>query len=465
MTDFEPDVANKFRSLDAVEPPDFSSIVSTVTESRFASNQTAAVPEVERRLPASTSSQHGHRGIVLRLVAAAVLVVVISGLVFALSQRGTEVATGDNAEAGLARSTTTQPEAAAQAETATPPEPRPTPELIALPALVDLRTEDATSILEALGIDYEIDRQVLRDELVVPDRVLGSDPESGSTVEVGSTVVLRATPLPQCGADLPVDLELVNSSLALSERLLVDQGGALVREIELDSGDLVSVRWPAGEQVVYDLSNGVPKFSSVLLQSRLMIDADRSPTGGVTHELTAQGRFEVPIGPDLVMVVPPDFDGPTSVGLGCETLEINVEVEDDSARFGWDITKSGWTPDNPWPIVDLAALVTSTEMIQERPTSIAACQGGLPEITGEADRQHFESSTEALADFLSSEAAETFSKSGYHEMTTADGSRMYGIHFDFLDRAPRSTDEFVVLITATSSEDGWQVTDWNASGC
>ena len=340
-------------------------------------------------------------------------------------------------------------------------DPTPTPEtstvnsVTPLPALVGLTIADATELLDELDLAYAIVVEPSAGH--TPGIVLRTDPVDGNPIDDGTIVTVIVTPSPVCGDTLPVSVGIAmqstqGTSVSVSDRL------ELVNETVLESGETVVVRWPARERIAYELDDGIPLF----FPARLETTGDSS-----VFTLTGLGKAEQQIGPEVEVSVPSEIESATSVAEGCEVVEIAITSGPESAIFGWDLPSSGWTPRDGatgFPLRNLAPLVTSTEQVDQQPSSTTGCPTNQEQGSTE-NRQLFGSPTDALAAFLETGPAETLIKSGFHEMIALNGSYTYGILSDVPTRTPVSTDDFVTIITVVEIEGAWQVVEWTASSC
>lgn len=332
---------------------------------------------------------------------------------------------------------------------------------VRIPDVIGLASNDAAIRLDRAGFEIEIVVSPTPLPDVAPGVVFATDPVAGAPIAPGSAVIVTVTRSPVCGDSLPVDVEFGDPSDQRMNELSVNERLDFLQQITLDSGEELVVRWPAEERVRYGLEDGIPLF----FPARLEIAGDAG--GGAAYSLTGLDEAEATIGSSVLLVVPPDVSSATSVQPGCEVVEFTVTNGDDTAIFGWNLTHSGWRESNGatgFPLVNLAPLVTSTEEVADGPTAIVGCNTDRPtaETTSE-DR--FETPVDALHAFLDTEPAETFIKSGFHEMIAPDGSTTFGILSHIPARAPLSTDDFVTLITAAESDEGWQIVSWTSSTC
>lgn len=275
---------------------------------------------------------------------------------------------------------------------------------------------------------------------------------------IPSTVV---GPIARCGSELPIDITLAAPAQTASAETATSDDGVLVRKLTTSSGTAVEILWPARSRMLYDLEVAIPLFFPVIMEVL-----------GPAFQLTALTPTEEPIEPVLRLRVPVAPRSADDLPSGCAVLEVViVEQGQQVANYGWDLTKSDWQSSNGatgFPVVNLAPLITSTEHVTDPPASAIGCDANTvtPDtIGGSGDTNRSETPADALAAFLDTEPAETFIKSGFHEMVADDGSYTYGIVSDIPTRTPRATDDFVTLITTTNTTDGWQVTEWTASGC
>lgn len=345
---------------------------------------------------------------------------------------------------------------------ASAPAERDTAVTVPVPALVDLSTAEATASLNAAGLSYEIISAPAAASGQAPGVVVAADPVAGTLIAPDAIVTLSVTRSPICGNVLPVTVGLAAPADQRTSEVSVNDQLDLVQEITLNSGETVTVRWPAQERIAYDLTDGIPLFAPARLEPAALA------SGHIGYTLTGLDKAEQQIGPAVQLVLPAKNESATSPQTGCEIVEISITSGDKTAIFGWNLTNSGWSIRRDgavgFPLANLAPLVTSTEHVTQPPGSTVGCAANQrqDETSGQ---QRFNSPVDALAAFLDSAPAATFIKSGFHEMIAADGSYTFGILSDIPARTPRSTDDFVTLITAAESDGGWEIVGWTASSC
>ena len=332
---------------------------------------------------------------------------------------------------------------------------------VPVPALVGLSITEATTSLNAAGLSYEIVTVPAAASGQTPGVVTVTEPLAGALIAADAIVTLTVTPSPICGNALPVTVGLAAPANQRTNEVSVNDELDLVQEITLSTGEAITVRWPAQERIAYDLTDGIPLFAPARLEPAALASSH------IGYTLTGLDKAEQQIGPAVELVLPADTESATSPPEGCEIIEISITSGDKTAIFGWNLPNSDWGIHDGatgFPLANLAPLVTSTEQVAQAPRATVGCAAnkGQDETAG---RPRFDSPVDALEAFLDSVPAETFIKSGFHEMIAANGSYTFGILSDIPARTPRSTDDFVTLITAAESDDGWEIVGWTASSC
>lgn len=271
---------------------------------------------------------------------------------------------------------------------------------------------------------------------------------------------------PICGENMPAVFQVERAAGSTSpsvETTLVDEDGTLVRSVELDGGEVITFRWPAPPRPLRDLDAVVPYFYPELndVTYETLDDGTEEYNYRISmFDAVTQQRLAV----ELSLVDHNVTQAAASAEPGCEVIEVRYEDETGSQSvFGWDLAAER----DSFPIADLAPMVTSSENVDIAPTDAVGCSlAENPNLSETAPvGPSFLSPDEALEEFLQTDAAETFISNGFHGMITPDGTRTYGIFFEIPDGGPSANARFVTLVEVSESPQGWQVTNWTASGC
>ncbi len=130
-------------------------------------------------------------------------------------------------------------------------EASPSPGVVVVPDVVDMRLRDAQAALEEAGLVVAEDVIRVEDPELEPGTVVEQDPPAGEEVEEGTEVVLTAVKAPG-----PVVIADVTGATAAGARLALEQAGFVVEEAseasaDVQEGFVIRTEPPAGEEAEF----------------------------------------------------------------------------------------------------------------------------------------------------------------------------------------------------------------------